>query len=392
VDRQGRLVYDSERPELDWAQRDVSSVAHVGQALQGQLVVTERFTNPVTGAASMGAAVPVARLGWATTADRTLANALGPIDAAAQQEGLILGLVLLFALLVGAFLADTLTRPLRALQAAAGAIGRGDYGGQVPDEGHDEVAELGSRFNEMAARLQILEEERQAFAAMVAHDLRSPLTAVRGTAQLLQQRMGDDATVQRRLDTIVRETDRVARLAADLGDAAGAAGGHLELRPIRVELGMLVRDAVERLQTAGAKQPVQLHAAPGPVWVDADPERLAQVLDNLLGNAAKYSPADQPIAVEVEAVPDARVIVRDRGPGIAPDELPHLFERFYRTHDARRGQQKGSGLGLYISHEIARAHGGDLTADSVLGAGSRFTLHLPLASAPDAAPLSPGLS
>jgi signal transduction histidine kinase len=392
VDRQGRLVYDSERPELDWAQRDVSSVVHVRQALQGQFVVTEGFTNPVTGAASMGAAVPVARLGWATTADRTLANALGPIDAAAQREGLILGLVLLFALLVGAFLADTLTRPLRALQVAAGAIGRGDYGGQVPAEGHDEVAELGSRFNEMAARLQSLEEERQAFAAMVAHDLRSPLTAVRGTAQLLQQRMGDDATVQRRLETIVRETDRVARLAADLGDAARAAGGHLELRPIRVELGMLVRDAVERLQAAGAKQPIQLRAAPGPVWVDADPERLAQVLDNLLGNAAKYSPADEPIAVEVEAIRDAQVIVRDCGPGIAPDELPHLFERFYRTHGARRGQQKGSGLGLYISHEIARAHGGDLTADSALGAGSCFTLHLPLAGAPDAAPLSPGLS
>jgi signal transduction histidine kinase len=153
-----------------------------------------------------------------------------------------------------------------------------------------------------------------------------------------------------------------------------------------------VRDAVERLQAAGAKQPIQLRAAPGPVWVDADPERLAQVLDNLLGNAAKYSPADEPIAVEVEAIRDAQVIVRDCGPGIAPDELPHLFERFYRTHGARRGQQKGSGLGLYISHEIARAHGGDLTADSALGAGSCFTLHLPLAGAPDAAPLSPGLS
>ena len=383
VDREGRLVYDSEHPELGWAQRDVSALAHVRQALQGQPAMTERFTNPVSGTASLGAAVPVARLGWATTADRSLADTLGPIDAAAGQEGLVLALVLLFALLVGAFLADTLTRPLRALQAAAGAVGRGDYGRRVPAAGHDEVAELGSRFNEMAARLQALEDERQAFAAMVAHDLRSPLTAVRGTAQLLQQRMGDDATVQRRLDTIVRETDRVARLAADLGDAARAAGGHLELRPIRVDLGMLVRDAVERLQAGGAKQPVQLRPAPGPVWVDADPERIAQVLDNLLGNAAKYSPADQPIAVEVEAIGEAQVIVRDRGLGIAPDELPHLFERFYRTHGARRGQQKGSGLGLYISHEIARAHGGDLTAESALGAGSRFTLHLPLAGPPD---------
>jgi signal transduction histidine kinase len=117
--------------------------------------------------------------------------------------------------------------------------------------------------------------------------------------------------------------------------------------------------------------------------VRADPERIAQVLDNLLGNAAKYSPTGRPVAVAVAVNGDARVSVQDQGAGIAPDELPYLFERFYRTEHARQGQQKGTGLGLYISQEIARAHGGRLTAESTMGAGSRFTLHLPLGTPPD---------
>jgi signal transduction histidine kinase len=102
----------------------------------------------------------------------------------------------------------------------------------------------------------------------------------------------------------------------------------------------------------------------------------------LIGNAAKYSPPERPIRVEVGANGQARVCVQDQGPGVPADELPHLFERFYRTRIARRGDKKGSGLGLYISHEIAQAHGGALSVESAPGAGSRFTLLLPLAPPP----------
>jgi signal transduction histidine kinase len=141
---------------------------------------------------------------------------------------------------------------------------------------------------------------------------------------------------------------------------------------------------MERQQAAGVPQPLQLDGPDAPIWVNADPERIAQVLDNLIGNAVKYSPADRPIRVAVDINGQARVAVQDQGPGVPAEELPHLFERFYRTHGARRGDKKGSGLGLYISHEIAQAHGGALTAESVPGAGSRFTLLLPLAPPPTA--------
>jgi signal transduction histidine kinase len=336
----------------------------------------------VGGVASLGAAAPIPRLGWAALSTRPVADVLARIDAAARQEGIIFALALLLALILGVFLANTLLRPLRALQAAVVALASGDYSRRVPAAGDDEVADLGNAYNAMAARLQALEEEREAFAAMVAHDLRSPLTAVRGSAQLLQQRVPEDPLVQRRLDTIVRETDRVARLAADLGDASRAAAGRMEVRPVRVDLATLTREAVDRQQAAGVPHPLQLDAPGEPIWVNVDPERIAQVLDNLLGNAAKYSPPDRPIYVELRVDGQAHVAVQDQGPGIPPDEMPHLFERFYRTRVARRGNKKGSGLGLYISHEIAQAHGGALTAESAPGAGSRFTLLLPLAPTP----------
>ena len=123
--------------------------------------------------------------------------------------------------------------------------------------------------------------------------------------------------------------------------------------------------------------------------MDADPERIAQILDNLLGNAVKYSPAEQPIRVQVRGGDAAQVSVEDRGPGVAPEDLPHLFDRFYRTRVARRGPIGGTGLGLYISQEIATAHHGQITVDSAPGKGSRFTLTLPLASASVPAP-APG--
>ncbi len=388
LDRRAWLVYDSDHPDLAWPDRDASRVEHVQLALQGRPAVAERFPDPVDGALRLGAAAPIPRLGWVATADRPLAAALAPIDAAARQEGLIFTAVLLFALFVGAVLAHTLTRPLHALQAAVAAIAAGDLARRVPVEGQDEVAVLAQRFNEMAERLETLAAERQAFAAMVAHDLRSPLTVVRGTAQLLQQRLEGDPDAQRRLGIIVRETDRVARLAADLGDAARAAIGGLEVRPRRVELTALVREAVERVQTA-APQPVRVQTPPEPLWIAADPERIAQLLDNLLSNAAKYGGPDQPITVSVRANGGIAVSIADRGRGIPPEELPHVFERFYRARGVRDGQQAGSGLGLYISREIARAHAGALTVESALGVGSRFTLHLPGPQAPDPAASAP---
>ncbi len=383
LDRQGRVVYLTGQPDLPWDRRDASGRAHVQRALQGETATSEQFVSPVSGEPSLGAAVPIPPLGWVATADRPLAEAMAPIDEAARQEIVVFLFVVLLALLLAVALAYTLTHPLRLLQAATLEVQRGNYSRRVPARGSDELADLAASFNAMAARLEALEQERQAFAAMVAHDLRSPLTAVRGRAQLLQRQAGDDPALQRGLAQIIRETDRVARLARDLSDVTLAATGRLELRPRAVDVVELVREALERLQGSGTTQPLQLTGERGPLWVEADPERLAQVLDNLLGNAVKYSPPDQPITVGVHAA-DAmvRIAIRDRGPGIAPEDRAHLFERFYRSHRVRHEGTGGVGLGLYISREIVAAHGGRLEVESAVGQGSCFTVVLPRAPSP----------
>jgi len=385
LDRRLQVVYDSQHPDPTWAQRDAAGLPHVRTAAQGQAATSEGFTSPIDGTRRLGAAAPVPRLDWVVTADRLLAEALRPIEDAARYEAAFSALIVLLALMVALVLAVTLTDRLRKLEWAMAAVRQGDYGKRVSVGGRDELTELADGFNEMMARLEALEQEREAFAAMVAHDLRSPLTTVRGTAQLLARRPPSEPALQQGLATIVRESDRVARLAADLGDAQRAAVGRLEIRPQQVDVATLVAQAVDRLRAGRASQPIQLDADPGPLWVDADPERIAQVLDNLLGNAAKYSPPDEPIRVQVRGGGEARVCVEDRGAGIAPEDLPHVFDRFYRTRLAKDGPVAGTGLGLYISQEIAQAHHGRITVESTPGQGSRFTLYLPRTSTPASA-------
>jgi signal transduction histidine kinase len=317
-------------------------------------------------------------------ADRPLDEVMAPIEEAARREAGLFAAVVLLDLAGAALLAVTLTRPLRSLAAAMSAIEGGNLDSRLAVRGSDEVAELARRFNAMAERLHALELERQGFSAMVAHDLRSPLTAIRGTAQLLERHLqrgsADRATLEHGLATIIRESDRVAHLASELSDASQAAAGRLELRLEPVDLVALTQQAIERLRASGASQPVHYTPAPAPIWVHADPARLARVLDNLLSNAAKYSEPDAPIEVATYADGQAHVSVRDHGVGIPAEELPRLFHRFYRTPEARRGRQSGLGLGLYISHQIVGAHGGQVRVESRVGAGSCFTVDLPLAA------------
>lgn len=382
LDRNLRVVYHSQHPELSWPQREAAGLEHVRAAAQGQIATAEEFLSPIDGRPHLGAAVPIPRLGWTVMADSPTDEALGPIQDAARREAIVSALTALLALVLAMLLAVSLTRPIRALQRAVWAVRQGDYNQRVAVGGKDEVAELAAGFNDMVERLQALEQEREAFAAMIAHDLRSPLTAVRGYAELLRRRLPADGMRERALESIVRESERVARLAADLGDSARAATGHLEIRPERVDLAALVEQAVERLRAAGTSHPITLDGDGQPLWIDADPARIAQVLDNLLGNAAKYSPPDRPITVRVRGGAEATVSIEDQGPGIAAEELPRLFDRFYRTGQARGGPAHGTGLGLYISQEIAAAHHGGIHVESTPGRGSCFILRLPLVPVP----------
>lgn len=253
-------------------------------------------------------------------------------------------------------------------------------GSSVPVEARASVVELTtgpvylSAVRDMSERRQ-LEQLRRDFLAMVTHDLRTPLTTVRGNAQLLMRR---GAYREETVAAILDQADRMQRLLDDLADVVRLEGGTLPLRRAPVDLVELARQEADVAQLQDGGRRIVVEAPGGPVIGNWDDGRLGQVLANLLGNAIKYSPKGGTVTVRVEAAGDvARLRVRDEGPGIDREHLPLLFERFYRAQVTGAG---GLGLGLYISRMLVEAHGGQISAESEPGAGSTFTVTLPLDS------------
>jgi PAS domain S-box-containing protein len=226
-----------------------------------------------------------------------------------------------------------------------------------------------------------LERLQQDFVAMASHDLSGPVTVLRARAQLLRRRqVYDDASVT----TIIEQTQRMERLIDDLRELVRLETGHLDLRRAPAQLDHLAQAAIERmrLQAPGHDLRMVILDSPQEIWVDAD--RIAQVLDNLLGNAVKYSPEGGVITATITQPADAvQISITDQGLGIAPDAIPHLFERFYRA--TARDVTGGLGLGLYIARTVVTAHGGQIWVESTLGVGSTFAFTLPaLAASADA--------
>src|SRR4051812_2218598 len=234
-----------------------------------------------------------------------------------------------------------------------------------------------------------LEAEKEAFIDAVAHDLGNPLAAVKGQAQLLRRRVQQGELESTRLETtlaaIESATDRATRLIAELADVVRlGAQRPLDLKPASVDLVTLAQTTIAA-HSGGSRHEVRLEAIVQELvgWWDAD--RLTRVLENLLTNAVKYSPAGTAIdvgiaRVETEQASQAVITVRDRGIGIPATDLPHIFERFRRGGNVA-GRFTGTGIGLWGSHRIVSQHGGSITIESTEGQGTTVTVHLPLAHA-----------
>jgi PAS domain S-box-containing protein len=217
------------------------------------------------------------------------------------------------------------------------------------------------------------ERVQQDFIAMASHDLLTPVTVLRARAQLLQRRQSYDETS---VASILEQASRMERLITDLREMVRVEGGRLALRRESVDLGEIVLEALTRARTQGTQHDLRVEAPRSPIVGFWDRDRLGQVLDNLIGNATKYSPQGGEIAIRVEGT-DAEGLVRieDHGIGIAGDVLPRLFDRFYQGQDP--GVSTGLGLGLYIARMLVESHGGRIWAESEPGQGSTFTISLP---------------
>ncbi len=274
------------------------------------------------------------------------------------------------------------TAPLRRLADAARSVAGGHYEQQVPLEGPAEVESLATDFNQMVRRVQATQQGQRDFVANVSHELKTPLTSIDGFAQAILDGTAADREAQMHAAQVIHEeSDRLARLVDDLLDLARLDAGQMTFHRSPVDLNALVARVADRLSLRAQERGIRLeNAVNGLPTAAGDGDRLAQVFTNLIDNALKHTPVGGIIRLcgETRAA-EVQVHVEDSGPGIPAEDLARIFERFYQVDKARRsGAGRGTGLGLAISREIVQAHGGRLTATSVPGQPTRFTVQLPL--------------
>lgn len=307
-----------------------------------------------------------------------------PADTLIKLGGAVLAAGLL-AGLAGLYLARRLAGPMELLSRAVGAVGGGDLNTCLPvDSRVTELDALGESFNAMTADLQRSRQARDAFLVDVTHELRTPLTVIQGTIETLQDgALNDRKGRLELLEGMQRETARLIRLVNDLLVLTRADAGALPLDLKPVELVELARQRCERLAPLAAKNKVTLRVKgetgeTDEITLRADADRLAQVLDNLLDNALRYSPKGGKVTVAIRIEGEKAVVsVTDHGAGITPEHLPHIFERFYRVEPARDRHSGGSGLGLAIARSLIEAQGGGISAKSEPGQGTEITFWLP---------------
>jgi len=290
-----------------------------------------------------------------------------------------IGAVLFSGALVWLTLGQTL-KPLEAITETAEQINRADdLSRRIPYNGtdHDEIGSLVGSFNQTLERLEALFTSQQRLLADVSHELRTPLTVIKGNVDLMRRMKSLD---EESLTSIDQEAGRLTRLVGGLLLLAQAESGKLALAMKKVELDLLLTEVFQEMSIlAGNKVRVHLNEI-DQVYVNGDRDRLKQVLINLVANAVQYTPPGGDIFLSLEKIKDqARIICRDTGPGIPAEDLPHIFERFYRAEKSRtRGKTASFGLGLSIANWIVERHGGRIEVNSKEGKGTTFAIWLPL--------------
>ncbi|MBI5382790.1 MAG: HAMP domain-containing histidine kinase [Opitutae bacterium] len=288
------------------------------------------------------------------------------------------------AALVGGGLAWRFTRPLREVNATARRIvATGDLHARVPaPAGGGELGELVRQLNSVLAQNAALIEAQRETLDNLAHDLRTPLARLRGTADLALQNQADPVAAREALADCLEESERVLRLLETLLDVSAATTGTLPLRRERTDLGAILADAADLYREVAEEKRIALHLdTPAPVPVEADPLRLGQAVANLIDNALKYTPAGGAVRLGAQLEAGSGVLtVSDTGPGVPAEEREKIWRRLYRG-DASRSQ-RGLGLGLSLVKAIVEAHRGTVAVDDAPGGGARFSVRLPAESRP----------
>jgi len=319
-------------------------------------------------------AVPVAQFRQTESPESRFLNSV--------NRAILLGALaaLAVALVIGIVLARTISRPVREVTAATQKVASGDLGYQVPVRTKDELGELASSFNKMSTDLDTANKQRRQMTADIAHDLRTPLSVILGYMESLAA--GKLEPTSETFEVMYDKGLHVQHLIDDLRILALADAGELTLNVRPVDpAALLEHTALAHMIQAQEKNiDIRVEAAEDLPEIDVDPDRMTQVLGNLISNALRYTPEGGEIALSADATDNlVRLRVSDSGSGIEPEDIPHIFDRFYRSDAARQQDREGSesGLGLAIAKSIVTANGGTIDVSSILGEGTTFTIAFP---------------
>ena len=370
------------------------SASELDAVYQGQ-VWTKVFNSPYYGEKMIMAAVPIRQADGGVHGALLLHAPASILDSFMENiyfyiiaAGL---LAALFALFISYQITRSMIRPLKAMQQTATAIASGDYHLPVPITTSDEIGQLGQSLNALAndlkahlATLEHAEKLRRDFVANVSHELRTPLTILRGyTEALLDGTIEDPIKAQNCHELMLEETKRLERLISDLLDLSRLQSGKAILDKEFLPLPLLAEHALQMMaQTASQKKVhLQLQADTNLPLLYASSDRISQLLLILLDNAVKFTPAGKNVQVKIRADETAMLLeVSDAGNGISPEDLPHIWERFYKADKAHARSEDGTGLGLAIARQIIDLHQATVEVTSQLAAGTRISIRFPLPS------------
>ncbi|WCK52924.1 HAMP domain-containing sensor histidine kinase [Aneurinibacillus sp. Ricciae_BoGa-3] len=280
------------------------------------------------------------------------------------------------------FISRMIVRPLVQMKKATGEIAEGKYSIELPIKGNDEVAQLAESINDMSHRIRFYQEQRNEFLADISHELRTPITYLKGYSDILSQ---IDLPVEERLQyvkIIGEQSSRLQRLVKDLFDLSRMEQGDFSFHINRFRIDEAVTDVLSLVEVSMDDKNIHLEYFPPetPLFIEGDRERITQVLINILENARKYTPPGSSVYVRVAKNDNSVVIeIEDTGPGIPESEIAYVTERLYRVEKSRSRETGGSGIGLAISKEIIEKHHGTLRINSVEGHGAAFIIQLPVA-------------
>lgn len=321
-----------------------------------------------------------------------LSSPLGPIEervGALQRITLYAGIIgIMLATILSLLLSRTISRPLLKMHRAARSMARGDYSRRVEVKSRDEVGLLANSLNILAAELQEkitalerLDQTRREFVANVSHELRTPLSIIQGYTEALMDGMAESETErQKYLADTHEEILRLRRLVTEILDLRKIETGHAEMKTQEISMAQLASQVFEQFQALAEDKQIaaSIDFAPGSYTAKADPDRIKQVLINLIDNAVRITPPGGRVKVNLKELKDTlQVSVTDTGPGIPPEEQPLIWERFYKVDKSRARTGGGTGLGLAIAKNIIEAHGGSIDVSSEPGRGSTFYFVIP---------------